>query len=50
MDLEKFNLSGEPEKFMEIIEEGLKLTDCNVCDKKSVIFPDNRGNYIFYII
>ncbi|KRX02962.1 S-adenosylmethionine decarboxylase, core [Pseudocohnilembus persalinus] len=49
IDQEKFNLSN-PAQFQEFIEEGLKLTDCNVCDKKATVFDNNRGMTLMYLL
>lgn len=38
-NVEKIDL-GDAKKIQGIFEDALKLTDCNVCDKRVKIFPD----------
>ncbi|KAL4497401.1 hypothetical protein ABPG72_011336 [Tetrahymena utriculariae] len=47
-NVEKVDLSDE-KKIQSIFESALKLTDCNVCDKRVKVFPDGQVSLIFLL-
>ena len=39
-----------PSQMLALINESLKLTDCNICDELKIIYPNKEGYTILFLL